>query len=64
MINYKDMTFCNSPCGNMECFRKLTNDVYNDAAAWWGTGNAPLSIASLSNVCDFYIEEKDYEQES
>lgn len=64
MISYKDMTFCNSSCGNTKCHRKLTPQVFNDAAVWWGSDDAPIGIANMAITCESFIEEKDYEQES
>jgi hypothetical protein len=64
MISYKDMTFCNSSCGNIDCYRKLTPQVVNDAEVWWGGEGAPIGISNLAPICAQYVEEKDYEQES
>jgi hypothetical protein len=60
MISHKDMTFCNSNCGNMECPRKLTPQVVNDADAWF----IPIAIANFTEGCESYQEEEDYEQDS
>lgn len=64
MISFKDMTFCSSPCGNTECYRKLTPQVLNDAEAWWGGEGAPMAIANMASSCPQFVEEKDYEQEN
>lgn len=64
MISFKDMTFCNSSCGNTECYRKLTPQVLNDAEAWWGSEGAPIAISNMASHCTQFVEEKDYEQES
>lgn len=64
MISYKDMTFCNSNCGNMKCPRKLTPQILNDADAWWGEKGAPIAIGNFAQGCDSYQGEKDYEQNS
>lgn len=45
MISYKDMTFCCSPeCVN-KCGRKLTDEIKAAAARWWGSDDAPISMA-------------------
>ena len=39
MICYRDMTFCPfwDECKDgKECFRALTNEVWNKAHKWWG----------------------------
>jgi hypothetical protein len=40
MMVYKDMTFCTEETcakfGDGKCFRSLTDQVIEDAQAWWG----------------------------
>lgn len=64
MIGYKDMTFCFSNCGNTECPRKLTQNIYDEAEAWWGTENPPITLADFATNCDSHIEGDDNEQKS
>jgi hypothetical protein len=62
MISYMDKTFCNSDCLNQKCTRKLTPEIVNDAAEWWGNENAPIAVSNFTTTCESYIG-KDYEQE-
>lgn len=47
MIGYRDMTFCKrNDCKKFEeCPRALTEEVLEKAHKWWGSENAPISIA-------------------
>lgn len=52
MLCYKDTTFCIAPCST-ECKIKLTNQVIEDARAWWGkaSGDAPIAMSDYSDTC-------------
>jgi len=49
MMCYKDMTFCCSKNCKNKCGRKLTDKIRSDAEKWWGSPEAPISIAEF---CD------------
>lgn len=51
MICFKDMTFCDAPCGTTTCRRRLTEVVFDDAAKWWGSPEAPVAVSDLSSGC-------------
>lgn len=51
MIGFRDMTFCNSPCANDTCRRKLTDEVFEAARKWWGKPEAPIAMADFANLC-------------
>ena len=55
MICFRDMTFCNAKCINTDCQRKLTDKVLDDAARWWGSVFAPISVADMSENCEQYL---------
>jgi hypothetical protein len=48
MICYQDRTFCQSKdCAKFkDCPRALTSKVKADAVRWWGSKDAPISIAA------------------
>ena len=45
MICYKDMTFCISKNCKNKCGRKLTEEIKQNAIKWWGSKEAPISMA-------------------
>lgn len=59
MICFKDRTFCNAKCSNTECSIKLTDQVFKDAAVWWGNNNAPVAMGDRSHGCTGYKPEGD-----
>lgn len=59
MICYKDQTFCDSDCKNMECFRYFDEGVSADALKF----GLPIAIADFSTRCDFYISPRQQETE-
>lgn len=48
MICFRDMTFCNAPCANVDCRRRLTDAVIADARRWWGKEGAPIAVANFA----------------
>lgn len=54
MICFRDRTFCNAKCSNTDCSIKLTQQVFKDAARWWGNDNAPIAIGDRSDGCTGY----------
>lgn len=59
MLCFKDMTFCDAPCGNVMCHRRLTDKVRHAAKEWWGEnkGEPPMSVSDYTSVCaDFKPE--------
>ena len=59
MICYKDMTFCNAECDNKDCHRALTDEVWANAARWWGSDDAPVAVSDFSKNCTIFIIKKD-----
>jgi len=59
MICYRDMTFCNAECDNTDCHRKLTDEVWANAAKWWEGDDAPVAVADFSKNCTIFIIKKD-----
>lgn len=55
MICFRDMTFCNAPCVNMDCRRRLTDAVIADARRWWGKPGAPIAVANMEGICGQYL---------
>lgn len=51
---YKDQTFCNSDCRNMECFRYYDEGVRQDAEDF----GLPVALSDYSKSCDHYISPK------
>ena len=58
MLCYKDKTFCSVKCDELKCSRNLTEEVRKAAREWWGSDNAPIAVADLSN-CGMYKKPKD-----
>ena len=54
MICYKDMTFCYSDCANEKCYRFFGEKQNNEAAAWWGSDDAPVAFSDFSEKCPDY----------
>jgi hypothetical protein len=48
---FRDMAFCNSPCVNKDCRRKLIDLIRAEAHAWLGKEGAPIAVASFSGWC-------------
>ena len=55
MLCYKDMTFCIANCGTI-CTIKLTSQVEEAAAKWWGSSDAPIAVSDYSDTCQDYKE--------
>lgn len=43
MLCYLDITFCASP--DCKCGRKLTDEIREAAAEWWGGPDAPIATS-------------------
>ena len=52
MMCFRDMTFCNAPCGNETCSMKLTDKVRDDARTWWKGDDAPIAVSDFSAGCE------------
>ena len=53
MISYRDRSFCISrDCGNTECERRLTDDVFEKASAF----GLCVSLVDETKSCNCYIE--------
>ncbi len=59
MICYKDMTFCDAPCSNEDCFRRLNQDIVDAAHRWWAniSDTVPICIQDFSGHCADFIRE-------
>lgn len=55
MLCYKDMTFCIANCRTI-CPIKLTPQVEEAAAKWWGSSDAPIAVSDYSDTCQEYKE--------
>lgn len=55
MLCYKDMTFCSANCATV-CLIKLTPQVEEAAARWWGSFDAPIAVSDYSDTCQEYKE--------
>lgn len=55
MLCYKDMTFCSANCATV-CLIKLTPQVEEAAAEWWGSSDAPIAVSTYSDTCPYYKE--------
>ena len=55
MLYYKDMTFCIANCRTI-CPIKLTPQVEEAAAKWWGSSDAPIAVSDYSDACQEYKE--------
>lgn len=47
MISYRDRTFFVSKNCTDKCGRKLTKEIKEKAAEWWGSDEAPISVAKF-----------------
>ena len=56
MTCYRDMTFCIAACAYTPCYHKLTPEVEEAAARWWGSSNAPIAVSDYSDTCPDYKE--------
>ena len=58
-ICYRDKTFCNAPCTNTACYRRLTDDARSGARRWWNhdPDNAPIAVSDFSPGCSEYVQE-------
>ena len=50
MFCYRDMTFCIANC-RTTCPIKLTPQVEEAAAKWWGSSDAPIALTDYSPSC-------------
>lgn len=55
MFCYRDMTFCIANCSTA-CDTKLTPQVEEAAAKWWGSSDAPIAVSDYSDTCSHYKE--------
>lgn len=57
MMCFKDMTFCDARCSNMDCHRKFTSDLAESVRVWWShdPDNAPVAFADFSGGCSDFI---------
>lgn len=66
MLCYRDMSFCadSDQCATVDCYRKLTDKVKQDAEAWWGKPGAPIAVMAFQDDCPAFdpIEEVKDEQ--
>ena len=56
MIGYRDMTFCTGAgCTKFDgCFRAYTKQVRDDANAWWGGPDAPVTLYVNPMILECY----------
>ena len=54
MICYRDQSYCASDCINVECFRYLSDEVYQRA----NEVRLPIATADFSEECKGYMKEK------
>ena len=47
MICFRDKTFCINENCTCDSDRKLTEEVLDAAAFWWGSKDAPIAVADL-----------------
>ena len=53
MLSYRDRTYCiRYDCVNMECPRKLTSEILEDANGF----GLPVAYADFSDTCGVYIK--------
>lgn len=50
MLCYKDRTFCDSDCVNVECYRYFDEGVAKDAEDF----GLPVALSDYSKKCDYY----------
>ena len=64
MLCYKDRTWCNSICANIECRLNLTDNEVENAIKWWGSKYPPIAFANFkdSDECPGYIERIDIDE--
>ena len=55
MLCYRDMTFCSANCATI-CPIKLTPQVEEAAAKWWGSSDVPIAVSDYSDTCQEYKE--------
>jgi len=59
MLCYRDMTFCPFlDCTNIECSRRLTAQVHEDARKWWGDCEGYPPICKYVDKPDCFVGEK------
>jgi len=61
MICYQDMTFCGffNDCVHKDvCGRALTEEIRREAAAWWGSVDAPICTFVDKPGCYEEVEDK------
>ena len=52
MIGYRDMTFCPFlGCSHKDCWRRLTDEVREEAIKWWGGDDVPICQYSDKPNC-------------
>lgn len=54
MLCFRDMTFCESDCTNVECRRCLTDEVRAAGRFWWGGEDVPICVSDFSASCPDY----------
>lgn len=56
MICFKDKTFCNVVCGNLECCRNYTEEEKKAAEKWWDSKEPPVAFSPFKDTeyCDGY----------
>ena len=55
MMCFRDMTFCDSDCTSVMCFRRFTQKTQDEANSWWGGDDAPIAFSDFSSECDGYV---------
>ena len=60
MLVYRDRRFCSAYgviCGNSQCDRALTDDVWRRAKEWWGSDEGvPIDYGDMSGLCTIKTE--------
>lgn len=62
MLCYRDRTFCNANCKNIDCDDRLTPTIEASAERWWGKPGAPISVSDFSEQCPDY-QDADFDPE-
>ena len=62
MICFRDRTWCNRICGNLDCRANFTAGDREQASVWWGDDNFPISMQDKRTETCGYIEVVDVQE--
>jgi hypothetical protein len=60
MLCFQDRTFCNASCQTVDCRRRWTQALHEQAERWWNPegkpdhGGAPVAFAGFHQGCPQY----------